>query len=135
MAAEESRVHENTHQVADQDAIHFLGPDVTPALATPALIKWLELACRENVKPLLAPDEDTVGVSVSIKHLAPTPIGMTVRVVSRLVSVQGRIYSFAVEAHDDVEKIAEGTHERASIRVSKFAGRVSEKKRKASRVQ
>ena len=130
MAEQELKVFEKTHPVTEQDAIHFLGPDVTPALATPALVGWIEFACRENMLPLLAPGEDSVGVLVAIKHLAPTPIGMKVRVISRLKSVQGRIYLFEVEAHDETEKIAEGTHERASIRVAKFAGRVTEKKGK-----
>lgn len=132
MAEQDFRILEKTHPVGEQDVIKFLGPDVTPALATPALVKWMELACRENVKPLLASDEDSVGILVAIKHLAPTPIGMNVRVISKLLSVQGRIYSFSVEAYDEVEKIGEGTHERASIRIAKFAGRVAEKKGKAS---
>ncbi|HZO99218.1 MAG TPA: thioesterase family protein [Terriglobia bacterium] len=132
MSDPENRVLEKTHLVGEQDAIHFLGPEVIPALATPTLVKWMELACRENIKALLAPGEDSVGVSVALKHLAPTPIGMTVRVISRLASVQGRIYSFAVEAYDETEKIAEGTHERASVRVAKFATRLAEKKGKKS---
>ena len=99
MAEQELKVFEKTHPVTEQDAIHFLGPDVTPALATPALVGWIEFACRENMLPLLAPGEDSVGVLVAIKHLAPTPIGMKVRVISRLKSVQGRIYLFEVEAH------------------------------------
>lgn len=132
MSAQEPKTVETTHIVADPDAIHFLGPGVTPALSTPRLISWMELASRENVAALLGPGEDTVGVSVSIKHLAPTPVGMKVRVISRLTAVQGRVYSFDVEAFDAVEKIAEGTHERASVIVAKFASRVGTKKEKAS---
>jgi predicted thioesterase len=128
MSDPENRVLEKTHLVGEQDSIHFLGPEVIPALATPTLVKWMELACRENIKALLAPGEDSVGVSVAIRHLAPTPIGMTVRVISKLASIQGRIYSFAVEAYDEMEKIAEGTHERASVRVTRFATRLAEKK-------
>ncbi len=131
MADPQLRVLEKTLTVGEEDVIRFLGPDVTPARATPTLVKWMELVCRENINALLAPGEDSVGVLVSIKHLAPTPLGMSVRVISRLTAVQGRIYSFSVEAFDEVEKIGEGTHERASIRVARFASRVAEKKTKA----
>ena len=127
MSAQEPKTLEKTHLVTDQDAIHFLGPQVPPALATPCLINWLELACRENAAELLRPGEDTVGVSVSVRHLAPTPVGMKVRVISRLTAIAGRIYSFAVEAYDEAEKIAEGTHERASVPVAKFAARIAAK--------
>ena len=123
---------EKTYVVTDAEAIHFLGPEVTPGLSTPSLVTWMELSSRENAAPLLNPGEDTVGVSVEIKHLAPTPVGMKVRVVSKLQSVEGRIYSFEVEAFDEVEKIGEATHTRASIKVAKFAARIAAKKEKAA---
>ena len=123
----ERRVLEKTFTVTDDLAVHFLGSEVTPALSTPGLVLWMELTSRENVASLLKEGEDTVGVSVSIKHLAPTPVGMKVRVVSRLMNVEGRIYSFEVEAYDEVEKIGEATHTRASVTVAKFASRIKAK--------
>ena len=126
-----SRILEQSYEVTDHEAIHFMGPEVPPALATPSLVSWMELTCRECVRELLNPGEDTVGVSLQIKHLAPTPVGMKVRVVSRLQSIDGRIYSFSVEASDEVEKVGECTHQRASVLVAKFASRVAAKKEKA----
>lgn len=128
MPLQEAKVFEKTFTVTDDLAVHFLGSEVTPALSTPGLVLWMELTSRENVASLLKEGEDTVGVSVSIKHLAPTPVGMKVRVVSRLVDVEGRIYSFDVEAYDEVEKIGEATHARASVNVTKFASRIDAKK-------
>jgi fluoroacetyl-CoA thioesterase len=122
---------EKTYMVTDAEAIHFLGPEVTPGLSTPSLVTWMELTARENAAPLLNPGEDTVGVSVEVKHLAPTPVGMKVRVASKLQSVEGRIYSFMIEAFDEMEKIGEATHARASINVAKFAARLAAKKGKA----
>jgi len=124
------KLFEKTYVLTDAEAFHFLGPEVTPGLATPSLVTWMELTSRENAAPLLNPGEDTVGVSVEIKHLAPTPVGMKVRIVSKLQSVEGRIYSFAIEAFDEVEKIGEATHVRASINVAKFAARLAAKKEK-----
>ena len=130
---DETRVLEKTYSVTDQEAIHFMGPGVLPALSTPALLMWMELTSRENARPLLAAGEDTVGISVEMKHLAPTPVGMQVRVVSRLVKTEGRIYTFSIEAFDGLEKIAEATHQRASVPVAKFASRVESKNEKARR--
>ena len=131
MSFQGPKIFAKTYIVTDSEAIHFLGPEVTPGLSTPSLVTWMELTSRENAAPLLNPGEDTVGVSVEIKHLAPTPVGMKVRVVSKLQSVAGRIYSFEIEAFDEVEKIGEATHVRASINVAKFAARIAAKKEKA----
>jgi fluoroacetyl-CoA thioesterase len=132
MSLQEPRVFEKTFTVTDDLAVHFLGQEVTPALSTPGLVLWMELTSRENISSLLKDGEDTVGVSMSIKHLAPTPVGMKVRVLSRLVNVEGRIYTFEAEAYDELEKIGEATHTRAAINVMKFAGRIDGKKGKAT---
>jgi fluoroacetyl-CoA thioesterase len=131
MSFQGPKILEKTYVVTDAEVIHFLGPGVTPGLSTPSLVTWMELASRENAAPMLNLGEDTVGASVEIKHLAPTPVGMKVRVVSKLVRVEGRIYSFEVEAFDEVEKIGEATHARASINVAKFGARIAAKKEKA----
>ena len=131
MSFQGPKLFETAYIVTDAEAIHFLGPEVTPGLSTPSLVCWMELTSRENAAPLLNPGEDTVGVSVEIKHLAPTPVGMKVRVVSKLQSVEGRLYSFEIEAFDEVEKIGEATHVRAPINVAKFAARIAAKKEKA----
>ena len=132
MPLHEPKVLEKVYTVTEEVAIHFLGPQVTPALSTPGLVGWMELTSRDNVASLLNPGEDTVGISVSIKHLAPTPVAMKVRVISRLVGVQGRLYSFAIEAYDELEKIGEATHTRAVVTVSKFVGRIDAKKAKGT---
>ncbi len=133
MSSEESRNLEKQYLVTEQEAIHFMGGEVPSVLSTPSLVNWMELTSRENIAPLLGPGEDSVGVSVHIKHLAATPVGMSVRVISRLTKAEGRIFTFEVEAYDEVEKVGEATHQRASVLVSKFAGRMAAKKEKVGR--
>jgi fluoroacetyl-CoA thioesterase len=128
---EEIRVLEKSYLVTEQEAINFMGPGVIPVLSTPALLMWMELTSRENAGPLLGAGEDTVGISVEMKHLAATPVGMRVRIVSRLIGVEGRIYAFDLEAFDALDKIAEATHRRSSVPVAKFASRVESKREKA----
>ena len=127
---EETRVLEKSYLVTDEVAIHFMGPGVPTVLSTPSLLMWMELTSRENVSQLLGAGEDTVGISIEMQHLAATPVGMRVRVVSRLVGVEGRIYTFDLEAFDAFDKIAEARHQRASVPVAKFASRVESKQQK-----
>jgi predicted thioesterase len=69
-------------------------------------------------------------MQVDVKHLAATPVGMKVRVVSKLVKTEGRVFTFEVEAFDEVDKIGEGSHKRASVNVAKFEARLAAKKQR-----
>ena len=133
MPDERPKILEKSYTVTDREAIHFMGAGALPVLSTPALVNWMELTSRENAANLLNPGDDTVGLSVHIKHLAATPLGMKVKVVSKLTRVEGRIYSFQVEAFDALEKIGEATHQRASVNIAKFAERVQAKKERIAR--
>jgi fluoroacetyl-CoA thioesterase len=113
--------------VNDSNAISFLGDGGPRVLATPALIMFLEMTSRNLAKAHLDEGYDTVGTHVDVKHLAATPIGMSVTFHSELIEATDRRLRFRVEAFDAKEKIAEGFHERAIINVAKFAARVAAK--------
>jgi predicted thioesterase len=81
-------------------------------LATPFVIGLLENAAAAVLQPHLPPKGTSVGTMVEMRHLAATPVGMTVRARARLLETDGKRFLFAVEAWDDKEKIAEGRHER-----------------------
>jgi fluoroacetyl-CoA thioesterase len=101
-------------------------------LATGYLVGLLEWACIEALKPHLDwPREQSVGTHVNFSHLAATPPGFTVTVDLRLESVEGRKLTFSITAHDGVDKIAEGTHQRFVIDAEKFNAKVAEKARAA----
>lgn len=109
-------------------AISFLGVDEGRVLSTPNLIGFLEMTARNLIKAHLPDGWDSVGTRVDVRHLAATPIGMTVRLEAEVVEVaEGRV-TCRVEAWDDREKIAEGTHERFPIEVARFTRRVQGKK-------
>jgi predicted thioesterase len=65
----------------------------------------------------------TAGTEVSIRHLAPTPVGRKVVATARVVEVEGRSVVFAVEAHDGEREIGEGTHRRRAVNLEAFAKR------------
>lgn len=121
------KVFEKIYTVTDELAVHFMGSEAPPVLSTPALLLWMEMTSREGIKELLLESQDTVGVGVTLKHLAATPVGMKVRVVARLVKIEGRSYALEIEAFDEVEKVGEATHQRAAVTMAKFAERVRAK--------
>ncbi len=108
-------------------AVDFLGMEGARVLGTPHLIGLLEMTARNSVKPLLDDGYDTVGTEVSVRHLAATPLGMQVTFRSELIGVEDRLLRFRVEAFDEQEKVADGTHERFIIHVARFASRLAEK--------
>ncbi len=98
-------------------------------LATGFLVGLLEWACIQLVNPHLNwPAEQTLGTHVDVSHDAATPPGLTITVTARLTAVQGRRLSFAVDAHDGVDLISEGTHERAVIDRARFDDKVRAKR-------
>ncbi len=89
--------------------------------ATGFLVGLLEWACIQLVNPHLDwPIEQTLGTHIDVSHDAATPPGLTVTVTARLTAVEGRRLSFTVEAHDGIDLISRGTHERAVINRAKF---------------
>lgn len=96
--------------------------------ATGFMVALLEWACVDAIKPHLDwPAEQSVGTHVDVSHLAATPPGLTVTVQVRLDEVDGKRLKFSVSAHDGIDKIAEGTHERFVIDAEKFNARLQKK--------
>lgn len=122
---------EDTVVVTPELAIDFLGVDSARVLATPRLIGLLEATCRNLLLAYLDPGQDSVGTHVDVRHLAATPLGIEVRLRAKIASVDGRRVNFQVEAYDELEKVAEGTHQRFIVEVARFAERVSAKARRA----
>jgi len=91
--------------------------------ATPMMIMLMEVACGSAVASCLPPGWVTVGSEVNVRHLAPTPIGRTAVATARVIELEGRSVLFAVEAHDGVRKIGEGTHRRGAVNLEAFAKR------------
>ena len=96
--------------------------------ATPAMCALMEEAAQAAVQPELNDDEGTVGISLSISHDAPSPMGTTITATATVTAVEGRKISFAIEASDGVGIIGKGTHERFVINNEKFMTKVGARK-------
>ena len=96
--------------------------------ATGFMVGQLEWACIKAINPHLDwPGEQSVGTQINVTHTAATPPGFEVTVKVRLTEVQGKRLKFEVEAHDGVDSITKGTHERYVIDRARFVERVEQK--------
>lgn len=96
--------------------------------ATGFMVGFLEWACIQAINPHIDwPHEQTVGTLIHVSHSAATPPGLEVRAKVKLIEVDGRRLVFEVEAHDGVDTISKGTHERFIINAEKFNQKVKQK--------
>jgi fluoroacetyl-CoA thioesterase len=103
----------------------LLMPEV---FATGFLVGFLEWACIKAVIPHLDwPEEQSLGTHIDVSHEAGTPPGLEVTASVELIAVQGRKLTFTVSAHDGVDLISQGRHERFVINKKKFDAKVAAK--------
>jgi fluoroacetyl-CoA thioesterase len=96
--------------------------------STGFMIGLIEWACVRFVnKHIDWPREQSVGIDVNLNHTAATPPGLTVTVKGELAEVDGKRLVFNVEAHDGVDQITKGTHQRYIINAEKFIKKAEEK--------
>ena len=113
-----------THQVT---VAHF-HPQMPEVYGTPFMIYLMEVAASNAIQSALPPGWVSVGTEVNVKHLAATPVGRTVTANAKVLSVNDRQITFAVEAHDGIEPIGVGTHTRAAIDLARFQQRITAKR-------
>lgn len=112
------------------DTAKALGSGGLDVLSTPKLIALMENAALLSVRPYLEEGSDTVGTLLNVKHLAATPVGMTVRAETELIEIDRRRLVFSVKAWDEVELVGEGTHERFIVDMEKFTNKCNSKIKK-----
>ncbi len=115
--------------VGGSNIIPFADDRMPAVLSTPSLVGYLEIAARKALAPCLDPSERSVGAYIDVEHLAPSPEGMTVTCKARIISVNGPLVTFQIEASDEREMICRGLHKRRVIDVDRFARRVARKKK------
>lgn len=125
------------YRVPEDKTVPFVYPEsplfreMPKVFATAYLVGLLEWACLEAIRPHLDAGEQSVGTGIWVTHTAATPPGLTVTVELRLLEVEGRRLTFAVKAHDGVDPIGDGKHERFVIDRERFVRKVEEKAKKA----
>lgn len=115
--------------VTEKNTAAALGSGELEVFSTPSMIALMEKTCLESVKPCLEEGQGTVGVRLEVSHLAATPMGMTVRAESELVSVEKRMLNFAVRAWAGEELIGEGSHQRCIVQNQRFMEKAMAKRK------
>jgi fluoroacetyl-CoA thioesterase len=128
--------YEHKFLVPPSKTVPALYPEAEEFLAMPEvfatgfMVGFLEWACIKCLNPHIDwPVEQTVGTHIDVSHQAATPPGLEVTATVELIEVDGRRLVFQVEAHDGVEVISKGRHERFIINREKFDAKVGEKRK------
>ena len=118
--------------VIDRDrTIGFMGEEGR-VYGTPYLVRDIEQTCRQLLLDHGDAGEDSVGTDVSIKHLAPTLLGMNAEITVTVSAVEGRKVVFEISAKDDIDQICSGTHGRFVVDVAKTVERLKAKAAKVA---
>jgi fluoroacetyl-CoA thioesterase len=96
-------------------------------LATPVMINVMEAAALAAIEHLLPGGHQSLGTHLNIGHYAATPVGMRLRATAEVTKIDGRTVEFRVEAHDEKERVGDGTHTRVVVNVERFDKRVQAK--------
>ena len=130
--------HSFSYKVPENKTVPFTYPEspiiaqMPKVFATGFMVVLMEWTCTQLMAPHLDDGEGSLGTHVDVSHLAASPPGMTVKVDVEIVEVQGRKIVFKVIAHDGMDLIGEGRHERVVVARDRFNAKVAEKAKAAA---
>jgi predicted thioesterase len=111
----------------DRDrTITFMGEEGR-VYATPSLVRDMEHTCRDLLMEHADDGEDSVGVEITVRHLAATLPDMEVEITATVKALDGRRVTFELEAKDEMEQIGAGSHTRFVVDVAKTFERLKAK--------
>jgi fluoroacetyl-CoA thioesterase len=132
--------HRFSYQVPENKTVPYTYPEapeiasMPKVFATGNMIILMEWVCSQLLGPHLDAGEGSLGVHVDVSHLAATLPGQTVTVDAECTAVTGRRVTFHVKAHDGIDPIGEGRHERFVVMWDKFNSRLAAKAEKIAKV-
>ena len=130
--------HSFSYVVPENKTVPFTFPEspiiagMPKVFATGFMIVLMEWTCAQLLEPYLDAGEGSFGTHVDVSHLAATPIGFEVTVEAECVEVSGRKIVLRVSAHDGLDLIGEGRHERVVVAWDRFNAKVAEKAKSAA---
>lgn len=126
------------YEVPDNKTVPHIYPEAEEfqqmprVFSTGYMIALFEWACVKFLNEHIDwPREQSVGTGVNVDHTAATPPGLSVTVSGELIEAEGRKVLFSIVAHDGVDQISSGTHERFIVNAEKFTAKAEEKAKSA----
>lgn len=110
--------------VSAQNTAETMGSGDMPVFATPALVALMENAAMMACRPLCADGETTVGGSISVQHLKPSPVGAEVKATATVVAHEGRKIDFTIEAFQDDVLVGKAKHVRFIVGRERFLAKL-----------
>ena len=105
-----------------RDTAAAVGNAGVEAVATVALILWIEATCGELMAPYFEEGEAGVGFRVAVEHTGPAFAGRPVEVHAAVSGAAGRKVTFAVRLEQDGREVMIGEHVRAAVDLARFLG-------------
>jgi fluoroacetyl-CoA thioesterase len=130
--------HSFSYKVPENKTVPYTYPEspiiagMPKVFATGFMIVLMEWTCAQLLAPHLDAGEGSLGTHVDVSHAAATPPGLTVTVDVEVSDVRGRKVIFSVRAHDGMDLIGEGRHERVVVAWDRFNAKVAEKAKAAA---
>ena len=109
--------------MTEADTSRALGSGDVDVLGTPRALALAEAATVRAAAASLTPGQTSVGSHVELDHLAPSPVGATVRAEARLVDRTARRLTFEVRLTQAGRPVATGRVTRAIVDRDRFASR------------
>ena len=106
--------------------------EMPEVFATGFMVGLMEWTCVQLLRPHLDPGEGSLGVHIDVSHKAATPVGFAITVDAECIEVRGPRAKFAVRAHDGIDEIGSGIHERFIVSWDRFNKSVAAKAAKAN---
>ncbi len=118
--------HRFSYVVAEEKTVPHLYSDspemqeMPAVFATGFMVGLMEWTCVQLLAPHLDAGEGSLGTHIDVTHKSATPPGMTVTVDAECIEVRGPRAKFTVRAHDGMDEIGAGTHERFIVSWDRF---------------
>ena len=106
--------------VEERHTASSLGSGDLEVLATPALIAFLEMTCKDALSPLLPEGSTSVGTHIELDHLKASPVGAVILCHAVVTGIRGRLVDFAVRAEAGGIPVGAGHHTRAIVDRQRF---------------
>jgi len=119
--------------VTPHKTVPALYPEAPEFVAMPAVfatgfhVGLMEWAALKALQPHMDEGEGSLGIHIDVSHTAATLPGQTITVTAEVTKVEGRRVTFEVSAHDGIEAIGKGTHQRMVVPWERFTKKINQK--------
>jgi len=113
--------------VTEKNTAKAAGSGSLDVFATPMMIALMEQAACQCMADSLEDTQTSVGTQVNVAHTAASPLGANISATATINVIEGRKISFVVTAHDGVNEIGKGTHERFIVDAERFMKKLEER--------